>query len=111
MGAVGFRNVLVVAIFATMTLAGCSISASGPGGETTCREWLALQLPIEEQLLGGKRSEEQLDIVKRMLEDHGIDTIQANISIAQMQITEFCGIGSTVNSANSDGPIEDAIDW
>lgn len=101
--------VLMVALAVAMFLTACS--GSGPGGETTCREWLDLQLPIEEQLLGGQRSEEQLDIVEQMLDDHGIDTTQANISIAQTQITEFCGIGSTVNTMNADRPIEDAIDW
>ena len=110
-GIVRSREVLMVVLVATVLLAGCSSSASGPGGETTCAEYLALQLPLEEQLLGGKRSEEQKDIVKRMLDDHGLDTGQTNMSEVDMRIVQFCGIGSTVVQENSDRPIEDVMDW
>ncbi len=102
---------LTATLAVLMFLAACSSSGSAQGGETTCADYLALQLPLEDQLLGGQRSEEQEDIVKRMLKSHGVDTSQANLSIADMQIVQFCGIGCTVNTINADRPIEDAIDW
>ncbi len=105
------RALLMVTLVVSMLLTACSSSGSGPGSETTCAEYLALQLPLEDQLLGGQRSEEQEDIVKQMLDAHGVDTGKANMAIADMQIVQFCGIGSTVNSMTSDRPIEDAIDW
>ncbi len=74
--------VLVITLAVSMFLIACS--GSGPGGETTCAEYLALQLPLEDQLLGGQRSEEQEDIVKRMLDAHGVDTGEANMAIADI---------------------------
>jgi hypothetical protein len=106
---VGIRAALMVAVTATTILAGCSFAASGPGGETTCAEFLALGLSTEDRL-AGKRSEEQDDIIKRALADRGLDAGYAgNVNVAHMQIQEFCGMKGYPEPMNSERPIEDAI--
>lgn len=102
---------LMVAIASAVLLVGCNASGAGPGGATTCAEYLEFQLSLEEQLISGRRSEEQEAIVKRMLADHNMDTSEANLALAETHITRFCGIGTTIERENSDRPIEDAIDW
>lgn len=107
------RAVLIVTLVVSMFLAACSSSGSGPGGETTCREWLDLDdnLSAQERLMEGKVNEEQQEILKRMLDAHGKDTGEMNQVNAEWAIIQFCGPDGTGTRPNIHQPIEDAIDW
>lgn len=105
------RALMMVTLVCSVFLTACFGSASEPGGETTCADYLALQLPLREQLFSGKRSKEQEDIVKRMLDAYGLDANQGNMAVADMRIVQFCGIGDSVVRENADKPIEDVMDW
>jgi hypothetical protein len=110
------RATLTIALAATVLLSACSFGASGaagPGGETTCREWLALDenLSAEERLYEGKENEEQQAILKRMLAAHDRDTGETNRINAEWAIIQFCSPDDTGTRQNIDRPIEDAIDW
>lgn len=101
----GTRITLIIALVVTVLLSACS---SGPGGETTCAEFLALEKPMREQIYGG--NEEQEKIVKRMLSAHGLDTGLGNVATAEMHIMQFCGMKDYPESMNSNRPIKDAIE-
>ena len=107
------KAALVLALAGTIFLVGCSSVGSGPGGETTCREWLALDdnLSAQERIYEGKVNEEQQDILKRMLDAHDKDTGETNRINAEWAIIQFCFPDDTGTRPNISRPIEDAIDW
>jgi len=112
-----FGVALIGALVVSTVLSACSTSGSGlgsgPGGETTCREWLALDanLSAEERLYEGKENKEQQAILKRMLDAHGRDTGDANRVNVEWAIIQFCFPDDTGTRQNIDRPIEEAIDW
>lgn len=84
-----------------LCLTGC---ASGPGGETTCREWHAYDDgdPFSS-------ASEQLDIVKKMLADNGKEDFGANVILAETAIAGFCGTDGYLDEANADQPIQNGV--
>lgn len=105
--AVGIKVALIVVLIGTVLLGACS---SGPGGETTCGKFVALAPTVREQLMEGKHSTEQDDIVKRMLAAHGKDNGPMNVVTAEWQIMQFCGLAAS-DVQHSDMPIENGITW
>lgn len=108
-------EVLLVCVGVSTLLAACSTSGvgAGPGGETTCREWLDLDdnLTAQERLYENKVNEEQQDILKRMLDAHGKDTGESNRVWAEWAVIQFCFPDDTGTRPNINRPIEEAIDW
>lgn len=109
------RAILLVSLVLMIVLAGCSSSgvSSGPGGETTCREWVALDgnVSAHDRLYEGKENKEQQDILKRMLAAHGKATGESNRINAEWAVIQFCFTDDTGTRPNLDRPIEEAIDW
>lgn len=107
------RFAITVALFSAMLLGGCTSSVgAGPGGETTCGEWLDLDdnLSAQERLMEAKVNEEQQEILRRMLDALAKDTGEMNRVNAEWAIIQFCGPDGTGTRPNIDRPIEDAID-
>ena len=108
------RTLLALAMLAALFLTACSNGVgSGPGGETTCREWLKLddEISVEDRLYHNKENKKQQDILKRMLSAHGKDTGESNRISAEYSVIMFCFPDGTGSRPNINQPIEDAIDW
>jgi len=95
------------------TLAGCSDSSTA-GGETTCTEWLELDLPAQEALdnvADGKSnlSDEQVEIMKDALEEAGLATDEMNVITASINVLQFCAPDGTGTRPNADRPIAGAL--
>lgn len=101
------RVAVMSAFLPAVLLGGCSSTGSGPGGETTCREWLDLDdnLSAQERLMEGKVNEEQQEILKRMLDAHDKDAGEMNRVNAEWAIIQFCGPDGTGTRPNIDQPI------
>ena len=90
-----------VALSCSLALgAGCS---KGPGGETTCDQFAAMGPNTG---LGIQLTDKQNSVIVNMLSDHGKSTGIENISLAQLQITQYCNLyGAHAGSHNND-PVE-----
>lgn len=108
------RAVLAVAV----VVAGLSAcSGSGPGGETTCSEFLELEQDtptsdeeLADRVQNGSASEEQREILKNLLEDNDLASDDNNIQIAYGQIVlEYCGVDGSGTRLHPDDPIENGI--
>lgn len=96
------RRLAIVAV-TTGALSGCG--DSGPGGETTCAQRTELDRPGIEIVTEGV-SDEQKDIMTRMLRDHDKDDGPANQMALQTEILQFC-----LDEDNAESPIDDGADW
>lgn len=80
------------------SLQGCS---SGPGGETTCSDYAALD--SDSGLLSGP-SDEQMKVLGNMLSDH--DKMAGQESMAHLSVIEYCNIYGGAAGNHQDEPIE-----
>lgn len=112
------RPLLVTAVAIVMVvlgLVGCS--DGGPGGATTCSEFLALELdPVttEEELMdrvrNGSASKEQQDILKNLLEEQDLSTDGYNVDLAYGQIVlGYCGVDGSGNRMHPNQSIENGL--
>lgn len=94
-------------LVALAVLPGCSMldQGGGDGGATTCADYLAL---APEDVFEGI-SDEQEDVVAKMLRDHDLDDGEPNLSNAALQVTVYCGVDDTGSRMNSDSAIEDGV--
>lgn len=96
------------------TLTGCSGSSTA-GGDTTCTEWLELDLPAQEALdnvADGKSnlSDEQEEIMKDALEEAGLATDEMNVITASINVLQFCAPDGTGTRPNAERPIAGALE-
>lgn len=94
-------------------LAACS-GTSTEGGATTCDEWIALDLPVEEAMdrIGdgeSNMSEEQLAILEDALQDQDLATDEMNMLIASGSILTYCAPDGTGTRPNVNRPISGAF--
>lgn len=75
-----------------------------PGWRNTCAQWTELDRPGIEIVTEGV-SDEQKDIMTRMLRDHDKDDGPANQMALQTEI-QFC-----LDEDNAESPIDDGADW
>jgi hypothetical protein len=108
------QGVLAFAVLAA-GLSGCS--DSGPGGETTCSEFLELEQgtptsdeELADRLENGSASGEQRDILKNVLDEKGLSSDDYNLEIAYGQIVlQYCGVDDSGNRLHPNDPIENGI--
>lgn len=92
-----------------LVVGGCGSSTAA--GMTTCSEYRALDLPLEQQLQMVE-NEDQRAMLKEMLRSYGKDTGRMNVTAADLQIRIFCGVdNSSGRYSNPDVAIQDAFDW
>jgi len=103
------RIATTAVMLVTLSLAGCA-TGGGDGGKTTCATYLGLALDLQEQLdTGEPMSDEQQDIVNKMLNDHGKQSGGMNVLNAGTQLIQFCGADGTGTRPNLDRPIEEGV--
>lgn len=106
---------LFVLVTASILLTACSSSgsSSGPGGETTCTEWLSFDNEVSayDRIYNGKENPTQKEILNRMLSAHGYGTDEYSRTQASFFIFQFCYSADTGMRQNDNQPIEGAIDW
>lgn len=97
-----WRRVACAAVSAVVALgvAGCS---RGPGGETTCSAFAAM---APDTGLMSNLSDQQTQVIQKMLGDHDKSTDATNMMLAQTQIIAYCNIYGGRAGSNADQPIQ-----
>lgn len=108
-----YRMVLAIAASGVLAVSGCA-GASTAGGDTTCSQWLALDLPVEEafdRIEQGESnlSDEQQEILQDALDAEGLATDDTNVAYASYDVIQFCAPDGTGTRPNADQPIAGAL--
>lgn len=112
------RSTRVAAAALAAALAVVLTGCSGPttaGGETTCNEWLELDLPVQEAFENLENGEDNLaevqqDILRDALGEQDLATDETNIAVAALNVAEFCAADGTGTRPNADTPISGALE-
>lgn len=89
----------VVAVFAVVSLTGCS---GGPGGTTTCREYAQMSPTTG---LMSDLTADQTKVVRDMLDQNNRQSDVTSVSMATLQIIQYCNIYGGRSGSNRDQPI------
>lgn len=103
------RSGVLVTCFASFTITACG-GASEASLATTCSDWLALDLPVQEALGDDNGlSEPQEEIAKDLLGENGKETRGANLVWFGVNAVAVCAPDGT--GTRPFGTLNDLMDW